>query len=177
MSPISFKAVVSAKENLYLSVSKLHCLNELEAGQDERFFVPVTKNKEQLTGLQQSVLSPLLYPLSRSQTSLPALSSFGAELRPEKGSPHVICAPESWPRAWFWPRQRPLAWPTGNTTPLPEESLGGQRSDERWQALGKCGFREVWSLPFLGGSDDSGERDGGRNSEILTRWHPLSLPS
>lgn len=39
MSPLSFKAVVSTKENLYLSVSKLRRLNELKAGQDERFFL------------------------------------------------------------------------------------------------------------------------------------------
>lgn len=167
MSPLSFKAVVSTKENLYLSVNKLRCLNELKASQDERFFVPMTKNKEQLTGFQQSILTPLLHPphpRSRSLTSLPALSSFGAELRPTQeglAAPRHLC-PRVLAGSVVLARQRPLAWPAGNTTPLPEESLGGQRPHERWRALGKCGFREVWSLPFLGGSDDSEkEAEGG----------------
>lgn len=43
---LSFKAVVSSRENFYLCMSKMCSLNELKAEQDEKYFVPVTKNKE-----------------------------------------------------------------------------------------------------------------------------------
>lgn len=42
---LSFKVVVSSRENFYLCMSKICSLNELKAEQDERCFVPVAKNK------------------------------------------------------------------------------------------------------------------------------------
>lgn len=175
--PLSFKAVVSARENLYLYRSKLCCLNELKAGQDERFLSPRlrTKSSSLVFGSQDC-----RHPLAPNLSSCPLLHPSRAEtqLRPEKGSPHVILAPESWLGAAL-AGQRQLAWPAGNTTPLPAESLGGQQPDERWQAKGNAlsGRPGGCRFSFLSGLDDSGKRVGGRNSETLTRWRPLSLPS
>lgn len=112
-------------------------------------------------------------------TSPPALSSIRAVLRPEKGSPHVILAPESWPGARLWPGRG--SWPGLQEMPHPSlwrarqgSSLmrGGRRGAMRF-----LGGLEAARFSFLGGLDDSGKRVGGRNSETLTRWRPLSLPS
>lgn len=44
---------------------------------------------------------------------------------------------------------RQPAWPVGNTTPLPVESLGGQQPEKRQQERGKYVCREVGYCHFL----------------------------
>lgn len=169
ISPLSFKAAVSARENLYLYVSKLRCLNELKAGQDASFLSSRlrTKSSSLLFGSPHGH-----HPLAPNLFRCPLFHRSRAETREGLAARH--CRPRVLAGSMALAGQRQLAWPAGNTTLFPE---AGQQPDERGQARGKCAFREAWRLPLLGGSDDSGKRDGGRNSETLTHRHPLSLTS